>query len=73
MSTKELAYSLIDKLDEKQLDALVVILEGMSGAYSEQPNAETLEALNEVKDMKRFPEKYKGYDDVDEMFKELLA
>ncbi|MCI5946618.1 MAG: hypothetical protein MRZ39_06975 [Oscillospiraceae bacterium] len=73
MSTKELAYSLIDKLDEKQLDALVVILEGMSGAYSEQLNAETLEALNEVKDMKRFPEKYKGYDDVDEMFKELLA
>ncbi len=31
MSTKELAYSLIDKLDEKQLDAIVVILSGMSG------------------------------------------
>ncbi len=31
MSTKELAYSLIDRLDEKQLDALVVILSGMSG------------------------------------------
>lgn len=72
MSTKELAYSLIDRLDEKQLDALVVILEGMSGGY-EEPNAETVEALNEVKDMKQHPENYKGYDDVDEMFKELLA
>lgn len=72
MSTKELAYSLIDRLDEKQLDALVVILEGMSGGY-EEPNAETTEALDEVKDMKQHPENYKGYDDVDEMFKELLA
>lgn len=34
MSTKELAYSLIDRLDEKQLDALVVILSGMSGVKS---------------------------------------
>ena len=72
MSTKELAYSLIDRLDEKQLDALVVILEGMSGG-DEEPNAETAEALDEVKDMKQHPENYKGYDDVDEMFKELLA
>ncbi len=72
MSTKELAYSLIDRLDEKQLDALVVILEGMSGGH-EEPNAETVEALDEVKDMKQHPENYKGYDDVDEMFKELLA
>ncbi len=72
MSTKELAYSLIDRLDEKQLDALVVILEGMSGGY-EEPNTETAEALDEVKDMKQHPENYKGYDDVDEMFKELLA
>ena len=69
MSTKELAYSLIDRLNEKQLDALVVILQGMSGASNtEEPNAETIEALNEVEDMKRHPEKYKGYDDVDEMF-----
>lgn len=37
------------------------------------PNAETLEALAEVADMKKNPEKYKGYTDVDEMMKELLA
>lgn len=32
MSTKELAYSLIDRLDEQQLNALIVILQGISGA-----------------------------------------
>lgn len=32
MSTREIAYSLIDRLDEKQLDAIIVILSGMSGA-----------------------------------------
>ncbi len=37
------------------------------------PNAETLEALEEVKEMKKNPEKYRGYTDVDEMMKELLA
>ena len=29
MSTKELAYSMIDRLNEEQLDALVVILKGL--------------------------------------------
>ncbi|MBQ7916100.1 MAG: type II toxin-antitoxin system RelB/DinJ family antitoxin [Firmicutes bacterium] len=37
------------------------------------PNAETLAALEEVKEMKAHPEEYKGYTDVDEMMKELLA
>lgn len=32
MSTRELAYSLIDRLDEQQLNALIVILQGISGA-----------------------------------------
>lgn len=36
------------------------------------PNAETLEAIEEVKQMKEHPELYKGYTDVDEMIKELL-
>ena len=37
------------------------------------PNAETLEALKEVEEMKKNPDKYRGYTDVDEMMKELLA
>lgn len=37
-----------------------------------RPNTETLEALAEVQEMKKHPERYKGYTDVDEMMKELL-
>lgn len=36
------------------------------------PNAETLEALAEVRRMKEMPAAFKGYDDVDAMVKELL-
>ena len=38
-----------------------------------RPNAETLSALQEVEEMKKHPENYKGYTDVDEMFRDLLA
>ena len=39
----------------------------------ERVPAETREALDEVQDMKKHPERYKGYTDVDAMMKELLA
>lgn len=39
----------------------------------EIPNAETLEAMNEVEQMKRDSSIGKSYTDVDEMMKELLA
>ena len=35
--------------------------------------SETREALEEVRDMKRHPDRYTGYTDVDAMMKELLA
>lgn len=38
-----------------------------------KPNQETLDAMAEVADMKRHPEKYKGYADADAMMKELLS
>lgn len=38
-----------------------------------RPNPETMAAMAEVEDMKKHPEKYKGYKDVDEMFKEILS
>lgn len=38
----------------------------------EVPNAETLAAMAEVEEMKKHPENYKAYSDVDEMFKDLL-
>jgi DNA-damage-inducible protein J len=37
------------------------------------PNAETLEAIEEVKRMKKDPSLGKGYTDVDQMMKELLS
>jgi len=36
------------------------------------PNAETICAIEEVEKMKRNPEIYKGYDDIDEMMTKLL-
>ncbi len=36
-------------------------------------NSETLEAIAEVQEMKKHPERYKGYADADAMMKELLA
>lgn len=36
------------------------------------PNEETLQAIAEVNDMKRNPDKYKGYTDVDEMMRDIL-
>lgn len=40
---------------------------------AEIPNAETMEAINEVKRMKADPTLGKTYTDVDEMMRELLA
>lgn len=39
----------------------------------EQPNKETLEAFKEVEEMKKHPEQYKGYSDIDEMMRDLLT
>ena len=36
-------------------------------------NSETLEAIAEVQEMKKHPERYKGYADADAMMKELLS
>lgn len=35
-------------------------------------NQETLDAIKEVREMKKHPDQYKSYTDVDEMFQELL-
>lgn len=38
-----------------------------------RPNEETREALAEVRRMEEHPEQYKGYTDVDEMFREMTT
>lgn len=40
-------------------------------AASEAPSEELLEAFAEVEDMKKNPDKYKGYSDVDEMMRDI--
>ena len=39
----------------------------------EVPNAETIEAIEEVQRMKENPSLYKSYTDIDEMMRELLS
>ncbi len=38
----------------------------------DRPNKKLLKALKEVEKMKKHPEKYKGYTNVDELFEDLL-
>lgn len=38
----------------------------------EIPNSVTVAAINEIEEMKKHPEKYKRYDNVDEMIEEVL-
>lgn len=72
MSTREIAYSIIDSLSDEQISAFITLF-GNASALDGVPNEETLEAFAEVEEMKKNPDKYKGYTDVDEMMKELLA
>ena len=36
------------------------------------PNDKTLSAINEVEEMEKNPEKFKGYDDIDNLMEDLL-
>lgn len=59
MSTKEIAYSIIDSMNDEQLSAFAALFKNSA----EVPNRETLEAIREVEEMKQHPENYKSYDD----------
>ena len=67
MSTKELAYSMIDNLTEEQLNALIVILQGLQ---KEEPNKETKKVLDEAKEGKNL---VGPFDSVDELWESLNA
>ncbi len=70
MSTRDIAYKIFEQLSEEQLKGFILMFRG---GREEIPNEETLEAFEEVEDMKKNPEKYKGYSDVDEMMSDLLG
>ncbi len=72
MSTREIAYSIFDRLSEEQLRGFIMMFRS-TVADDDIPNIDTLEAIAEVEEMKKNPDKYKGYTDVDEMIKDLLT
>ena len=76
MSTKEKIIYLINKIEPSDLETVYKVIEKFAFAElapDEIPNEDTIEALAEVEEMERHPDKYKGYTDIDEMMKELLA
>ncbi len=52
MSNKERAIQLLDAIDDEKMIYVVGILENLTG-FAEVPNAETMEAFEEVDEMKR--------------------
>ena len=68
MSTKEIAYNIIDNLSEEQLEAFVSLFR----EAAEIPNAETEAAMLEADRIAHDPN-VKGYTDIDEMMKDLLS
>ena len=67
MSTREIAYNLIDMLSPEQLDAFISFLRSIT----EIPNEETRQAMLEAEKIAKDPN-VKSYTDVHEMFEEIL-
>lgn len=67
MSTRELAYKIVDSLDEKQLATFVDFFSSM---FFEIPNEETLAAMEEADRMLADPNT-RRFSSVDELFEEL--
>lgn len=69
MSTREMAISCIDNMSEQQMLEFIRDQIGLDDI----PNAETLEALAELKYMKAHPEEYKRYVSAEAAFAEILS
>ncbi len=67
LRTRELAYKIVDSLDDKQLAAFIDFFSSM---FYEMPNKETLEAMEEADRMLTDP-RTKRFGSVDELFEEL--
>ena len=68
MSTREMAYNVIDIMTEEQLSEFLRNYLGLD----EIPNSDTLEALLELRYMEQHPEEYKTYESAENMFKDIL-
>lgn len=72
MSTRELAYSMIDNLTEEQLNALIVVLRGWE-VENDVPNGETLAAMQECEDIINGKIEAKSYSSAHEMIEDILS
>lgn len=67
MSTKEIVTSMLDCLNEEQLNGIMVLIRSFI-----EPNSETKAAIEECEEMLNDPEA-RRYKSVDELFEELTA
>lgn len=68
MSTREMAYNVIDIMTEEQLSEFLRNYLGLD----EMPDSDALEALLELRYMEQHPEEYKTYESAENMFKDIL-
>ncbi len=67
MSTREITYNLIDILSEEQLKTFIDFIR----SFTDIPNKETEQSMLEADRIAHDPN-VKAYDDIDEMFREIL-
>ena len=71
MSTRELAYSIVDRLTDEQLEGFVLMFKNTI-SDEDVPNAETEAAMLEADRIARDPN-VKAYTDTDELMRDLLS
>ena len=69
MSTKELAFNIVDLMNEEQLQCFVTLFQGV---VSDVPNEETISAMQEAEETLKDPNAQK-FTSVDDLFEELRA
>ncbi|MBR1444201.1 MAG: hypothetical protein IJ583_11810 [Firmicutes bacterium] len=67
MSTRKIAYSIIDSMNDEQIKSFIVFFNNM---FPDKPNAETLNAIHESEMMMNDPYS-KKFNSVNELFGEL--
>ena len=70
MSTKEMLLHYIDNLSEVQQQSLLLFLLSMT---QQSVPLETLQALQEVETMKKNPDAFRGFTDMETLIKEMEA
>ena len=71
MSTRDKLFTMLDTLEDSQLEGLYQFLKNFI-PVPKTPNEDTLEAVKEVEEMRRHPENYRSYDSFEEMVSDIL-